>query len=403
MWRFVDLIPVEGKSYEILKKSIITACIGSVIKNKTVVVGECVTDTRMNMGVPLKSGYGKRGFKSFIKNTHASLGMRCVEPTSLHPEQLVGKSIPIRDNTGNIIDIKVNLGYLADDFVIFDEAYDLITSTQPLYEQARNYLNIALDPVGENEILKKSVDIEIDKAVIYSPHCTIVFFYQPVPVPYTVITRGFMRRVFIVSCRPSKQEREIALEKSLSKEMNKDLWIEWINWLSQIRQLEFRWEFVDIPAIIKSIRGLYKLGEEFGPKVKSFVDIVYPFTLRDRLIKLACIMSASRMTGVVDDFSIRDATNLMREMWLTQLAYLEETMKISPEVGLSIEDDIISQLKIGSLTVPELVNIVSTKRNVSSGYVKYVLMELIRQGAIKLVGENVVRLPQIGEGEWTSS
>lgn len=318
--RFMNLIPLEGESYVPLKKALIYSLLGNAIKFNIIRYGSLILDTRVNLALPLKAGYGKTTCKRFIKDTINRIGRVCVEPTSLHSEQLVGKSVNIVDGSGNIVKNIINYGYLANDFVIFEEALKLIRDSA--YEEARNYINIALDTIGYNEVYKRNVDTEIQNAVRFIPNCSILLLFHPIPITTEIVDRGLMRRFLICYINPTVEERLSALE--IESNVSAELMDEWIRYLKELSNKTFNWSFSPkYNLIVEYTKKLIEDGYQFSQKGKELTDTMF-FTLRDRILKLTIINTASQQIDVVDTVHIVEAYKDLLEFWEQQLCYVEE-------------------------------------------------------------------------------
>jgi len=386
-----SLIELDGQSYDITKKLLIYSLLGNVIKHNPITLGKLKQDTRVNLGIPIRSGYGKSVCKNFIRKTERQLGLPYSEPTSLHPEQLVGKTIIIRDRAGQIVDTIINKGHLADDYITFDEAIELLTERS--YQQARDYINIALDPIGYNEIYKRSVDSEVSQAVRYCPEVTMAFFFHPVPIPNSVINRGFLRRVFITYLNPTDEERRKALASSLKPSYNSSLFDEWIALLKEMKNKKLEWKFTEPNLIINYTQKLIQRGLTYSPKVADFTDIMY-FTLRDRLVKLACILAGLDHSPKVQRSHIVQAYRDMREFWDAQATYVEEHV-ITKLIGafrarekhrvcieILKERGAISE-EASTLSIDELLTEMSRRLSISKGAARYYYLQLVKA---KVVG-----------------
>jgi hypothetical protein len=321
--KFYDLIELEGESYDLLKKALIYSLIGNTIKMNGIKVGYLVDDTRIHLALPIRSGHGKTTCKRFIKNTITALGRRYSEPTSLHPEQLVGKSVEIRNKEGQVVDKKVIFGHLADDYVVFEEALELLKNKE--YQIARDYINVATDPIGYNEIYKRNVDVDIEDAVKYIPTATICLLFHPIGIDINVVERGLLRRFFTVCVEPSKEEKIKALEISIKKVPNRELFIEWIDYLKRLETKNYVWKIEDNP-LIDYCKKLIQRGEMYSEQTRDLAEIMY-FTLRNRLIKLSCINAGASGTDIVDERFISDAYKDAYEFWVAQSNYIEQFVK----------------------------------------------------------------------------
>lgn len=319
--QFKSLIKLYGESYNPLKKAVFYSIIGSVICDNKIICSDINEDTRINLFVPLKSGHGKREIKEVIKQSIQSIGLSYCEPTSLHSEQLIGKTIIKKKNKP-----RINKGHLAEDYLVFEESTELFT--EKIYQETRDYIKIALDPIGYNEVYKKSVDTFKENAVKYCPRCTIVFFFQPLPIDDKVVTRGLLRRGIILSIDPVQGERYKALYQSLQEKDVSDGWIQWIEYLQQLKEKKFKWEFTEeVKTRIANLSmDLIRHGLKKSNKSSAYTDIMF-FTLRNLLLKMSCIQAA--INGR-DEFNISDVEQAYTDLsvfWDIQLEFVIQKVK----------------------------------------------------------------------------
>lgn len=319
--QFKPLIKLYGKSYNTVKKAVFYSIIGSVICKNKISCNGIKEDTRLNLFIPLKSGYGKREIKEVIRQSINSLNLNYCEPTSLHSEQLIGKTIANKDGESVI-----NKGHLADDYLVFEEATELFTEKNN--QETRDYIKIALDPIDFNEVYKKSVDTFKKNAVRYHPNCTIVFFFQPLSINDTIVTRGLLRRGIILSVEPSKSERYHALNQSFNDIDISESWKQWIDFLVDLKSKTFNWEFSDEvkKKINESSVDLIKQGEEKGKKASSYTDIMF-FTLRNLLIKMSCIQAAINERNRLMVSDVVNAFEDLSIFWEIQLDFIVQKVK----------------------------------------------------------------------------
>ncbi|MCK4995576.1 MAG: hypothetical protein KAR55_01705 [Thermoplasmatales archaeon] len=317
---FKPLIKLYGESYEPLKKAVFYSIIGSVICNNQICCSDINEDTRVNLFVPLKSGHGKREVKEVIKQSIQSIGMSYCEPTSLHSEQLIGKTINVNGNP------VINKGHLADDYLVFEESSELFT--EKIYQETRDYIKIALDPIGHNEVYKKSVDTSRKNAVRYHPKCSVIFFFQPLPVDDKIVTRGLLRRGIIISVEPVQGERYTALDQSFQNKDVSNNWRKWIDYLKILQGQEFNWIFSDeVKTKISELsKKLIRQGYNKGNKAGAYTDIMF-FSLRNILLKMSCIQS---VINGRDELIVSDVETAYKDLsvfWNIQLEFVIQKVK----------------------------------------------------------------------------
>lgn len=389
---FKKLIDLCGPSYDTAKKLVLYSLLGNVLKSNPIRLGRLKEDTRINIGIPIKSGYGKSYVKKMIRKTIKLLGRTYSEPTSLHHEQLVGKSIPVKDKEGNITDMIVNKGFFADDYLVIDEAIELMS--EPTFQLARDYINIALDPIGDNEILKKSVDTPRGKEVRYCPSCSIAMFFQPIPIKRGVVTRGLLRRLLLTYIDVGMKERKKALRDSLVTSDSKIMWDKWIRLLKKLESKSYNWTFSSsaVSELLESTEKLARYGFKYSAKIRSYTDIMF-FTIRNYLAKMSCILAAVEGTDQIKLKHVRYAYNDFKEFWDNQIIYVEE--KIMGDlsgigVGLQRRVVCISILKEWGATcekdsthsIEDLLTEMQKRLGISKGAARYYYLRLKKEKRI---------------------
>jgi len=310
-------------------------------------------------------------------------------------DMIAHNSVPVKDGDGNVIDTKINKGHLADDILMFDEAVELLTDKS--YQQARDYINIALDPIGDNEVFKRSVDTTYEDSVKYFPPCSMIFFWHPIPITETVVTRGLLRRLFVTNIVVDAKEREATLEKSVNNSSNSpELFEGWIRTLKRLSNSEFKWKFSETAKreLINLTKTLIHMGINYSDKISEFTDIMY-YTLRNRLAKMACVLAALDGTAIISLKHIRYAYIDLREFWLNQMTYVEERVAGSLTYGATKGNirkkmclDILKEHKAfsdetGDLSIDDLDKEFAKRMNMSVGLARYYRLQLVRDGIVQ--------------------
>jgi hypothetical protein len=127
-------------------------------------------DMRISIIICLQSGGGQLEFKKFARD-YRPQDDTFESPTSLHPEQLIGKTIRERGKGKTVYD-KIS-GFLVHELVVFEEALRIFGD--PYYEDAFKYIRISLDPIGDNTLEKSNTDAPLDEKINFDPDCTEIF------------------------------------------------------------------------------------------------------------------------------------------------------------------------------------------------------------------------------------
>ena len=187
-----DYKPIIKGVYYFLISRIVTDC------TKNLLQGCLRTDPRIHLLVVLPSGGGKKNIKNSIKKVFETIPYKGHAPTSLNPEQLIGKVINRgRPTKPNWIQ---NEGYFSRDYIIFDEMGMLLMNKDNNIQDSRKNLRISKDPIGQNRIEKKSVDNTFDEGerISYCPEVVVCGFIQPKHLPPEIIEDGDLRRDFVL-------------------------------------------------------------------------------------------------------------------------------------------------------------------------------------------------------------
>ena len=282
---------LQGKEYILILKSLWYSLLSC--KNKGVVLrlNNLVTDGRIHLLIPLKSGKGKKELKRVIKKVGEGLNRTVVEPTSLHPEQLVGKTSTNR--VKGQVEYIPNIGYFGDDYIVIDEGKTLLTSNEINFSESRRYLRLGLDPYPDNIITKKPVDIPRGEGLEYTPYFNCCIFTQPYYFEAEFATDGDLRRFILPYINMSGIDRTEAY-KSRVLEVNQDnnepilTFTEFLRSLPDSREYKISSEAKT--ELIEDHLILVRRGFSYSTKTRNFMDL-YDFTIQDLLLKMSHIQA----------------------------------------------------------------------------------------------------------------
>ena len=199
------------------------------------------TDGRIHLLIPLKSGKGKKELKRVVKEVIGGIGRAVDEPTSLHPEQLVGKTVR-RQKKGQVEYENIE-GYFSRDYLIIDEGRTLLTSNDILYTESRRYLRLALDPYPHNTITKRPVDIPFGEELEYTPYFGCCIYTQPYFFDEEFATDGDLRRFVVPYVNMSGIDRSKAYKSRVleinDSEDSLNKFIRFINSLEDFKACKF--------------------------------------------------------------------------------------------------------------------------------------------------------------------
>ena len=161
-----------GDEYKPIFKALWYQMMGFRIRTADIQTGRIKVDGRINALYPMKAGHGKGEIKRTTRDYVNYFNQVYAEPTSLHAEQLVETAIkkPKKDEYIH------RYGYLARDWLVVDEAFNLLSSNELHYSEARKYIRTALDNYPGNTIHKESTEIGDKAPLEYDPNLP----YQPI-------------------------------------------------------------------------------------------------------------------------------------------------------------------------------------------------------------------------------
>jgi len=322
-----QIIGLYGSHYLLLEKARYYQLAGGIIQ-KPITLGQKQLDTRVHCAYPLPTEAGKNEliylFKEIVKQILKSktTGDRFTieEPTSYHPEQLIGKVIErLVDNpmyiSGQVkspkkIKQKIeNRGFFDNDFIEIDEANILISQSDEQTKQAREHISKATNPIGRNEVTKKLVDDLPSEKVSYCPNCTFSIYFQPFKIPENLMLQGFLRRFLVPAGNTepflSYGSKTLFDKKVLDVEFSKDnVKQELIAYFGQVRRFS---ESVDIvftegfrEKLSDYVMYLIEEGRVHSERIANLTKLM-KWTIHDYLIKMSSIIALTHFTNIVDE------------------------------------------------------------------------------------------------------
>jgi len=294
-------VGLYGEDYNSALIALYYQLIGSIISQKKIGFGKIKLDTRIHVSFPIESDWGKSNIISATRDIHHHItGTRVEEIVSLHPEQLIGTLIPVKEK-GRVVGWEENRGYLDADIVIKDEAVEFMTSSDPQMRLARNYVRIAKDVMGNNPITKRLTKTKAEESLSYYPSMVFQSYFQPIRLPMDLLIKGDLKRDIIpytwLDINPEKilNDRLYAVE-SRDQESQK-----FAGFLGTIKNTtNDQWKFsADAKEAIQECCGIMRLYVScLGEKAIAFGNRI-PNTLFNHLIKWSAIYAASQQSQSV--------------------------------------------------------------------------------------------------------
>lgn len=291
-----------GNEYKIVFKGLWYTLISFRIAISRIQAGRIELDGRISPLFVLPAGRGKGQIKNVIKQTIQGLKFVYGEPTSLHAEQLVGKSV----KNSKTDEFHHNMGYLNDDYVVIDEAYQLLTSTDMKYAEARKYIRVALDTYPTNTVHKRTTEHGREGALEFNPHCPISLFVQPIRFDNEILVlEGDIRRFTIVY--PSIQSSNISetLRRRIFDESdNKVALANFIKLMSSMQPIE-SFKFADDAKtmLVHLSNDLHKQGVSYSRKIASLNESII-YTSQNTLVKFSAIQAYQHGRSTVESIDV---------------------------------------------------------------------------------------------------
>lgn len=276
---FARSLNLIGSDYLPLKKLHYFGAISAAAATLSIKLGRWKTDTRLSTVNPIPAGHGKQNLLSFYEKTCGELerikgddeneDYSFGNPSSYHPEALVGKKIPISEGKGakkHIHHFEENRGYLDKHVVCFDECKQLLEPEKGSpQEQSRVYIRRALNPYGENWLEKPQVDVKMDSPLKYLSRSRIHMFTQPRHLNAELITEGYIRRAWIGAVRFLDADRpnKIALAIKDGKENPDDYFGSFFPVLRRARETSLK-PLSFSPEALEVLSNYYPYLVEFG-------------------------------------------------------------------------------------------------------------------------------------------
>ncbi|RLI81638.1 hypothetical protein DRP04_05700 [Archaeoglobales archaeon] len=145
-------------------------------------------------------------------------------------------------------------------------------SDEITYQEARKHLRKAKDTYGKNTIEKKQVDVPYEERLIYEPHCPIVTFIQPLPIPEERIMEGDLRRDIIPFVRMGGIDRTKDYEDKVfsrtekGKEEALEDFIAFLQTLEQLKISDFEFAENAKRKLVEYHRMLVEFGKNCNEK-----------------------------------------------------------------------------------------------------------------------------------------
>lgn len=318
----LKIIALGGNEYTPIIKAVWYHIVGGILC-LPIKIGDVWTDTRISVFLPLAAGRGKKSVVDAVKFSVSTSNKQCMELTSLHPEQLVGKT-----KTGKKGGVKHIYGAFKSDFVIFDEASEFLQAKKEHSRQSLSYTRFALDPLGRNSITKKMVDVENEDALTYEPECSVLMCSHPVFVSDYFVTSGTFRRFetpFLkLQSMSQKDVNKILSDKLDGKEATIDAKKKWSEFLNNIKNNNggFQLSMAGKEVLLKVNEEIAMLLSTWSKKAEIY-GAMMQFSMLDNILKFSSIHAAIKNRFMIEPNDILKGYQDFFELTCLGLTFLD--------------------------------------------------------------------------------
>lgn len=287
-----------GDEYSLIFKALWYNLVSYQIRKSKLSVGRLKPDGRISCLYIINSGRGKGELKRVQKEYINFFNGKCREPTSLHAEQLVGKSVYNKTSKEH----EERKGYLRADFLIIDEAFNLLSSKELHYTEARKYIRTALDPFPLNTVCKQLTELGEDHVLEYEPECPINLFVQPLRFETDIlILEGDIRRFIPVYVFMGDSDKVAALKRRVFDSYTDENSI--LEFCREINSLEIFNSFTisSNAKIMFAELSIYLVerGESYSSKIANFMEMI-AFTIQNNLLKFSAVQAFQHQRDIIE-------------------------------------------------------------------------------------------------------
>lgn len=356
--KYSSLVGLTGNSYNDATRMIFYSILANQIKFNFFTMDSKKIDLRIPILIQLKAGHGKKNFEYFIRRTIEGLGKQYQEPVSYHQEQFVGKII-VHETKDEPLYMPI-YGTLAADFLVIDEAHALLT--RPQNEECLRYLRTALDPIGNNRIEKKQVNVPDEEKLKYEPNCTVLLLTQPIAnINEDLLMRGSFRRFVVLFIDTSLDERMAARRNAMFLSLKEDIFNKmWESWILLNKKLllhqNLKYVCPNFSRIDDYLDDIGKNAAETSQEVLEFYN-TSQFTIKQVIFKMAIIRAVVEHkdgnTITINVSHINAAIRDWQSIWIPQVRWIARQLAIQSMNPLKWDDKIHNLLIDILLTQPE--------------------------------------------------
>lgn len=340
-----NLMGLIGKEYAPIKKANYYSCVSWKYQKSKIQVGKIVTDARIHVMLRQMTGTGKDNTISANFKLAEKYKLKYGAPTSLHPEQLIGKVIPPKSN-GDTDGYKEIDGYFDRDVVILNEDKNYIQSEDLRYNEIRSYIRNAKDiyKSASNRIEKKTVDIPSAHGIVKYPSCVIMQFGQPVVIPEARVDDGDIGRDLIPFVDFEEIDQSDLLKKRVLENFDCDSdkaaenFVAFLNSLSEVDEFKMedaaKEKFADLSVL------LYNYGMQYSEKVANYTQ-KKKTRFQNYFLKFSAIEAAINKRDVIIEGDVERAFVDYFEMLTLEFALIEKYLMLDRGkvwIGVKNED-----------------------------------------------------------------
>lgn len=323
-----------GDEYIPIIKAVYYSLVSVILSKVELRLGGIRADGRISLLIVMKSGSGKGEIKRVIKAVLKQIDKTCVEPTSYHPEQFIGKTRIIKAK-GGTEEYKQIPGHLSHDYILIDEGKNLLSSKDPMYSESRRYLRQALDISPNNEITKKSVDIPSENALSFVTNCCVCIFVQPYSFNEEFALDGDLRRIIVPYVNIAPKDPLQGLKDRILDDTDDEQAInDFGEFIKSLGDVKGKFKFTDDAkeTFAELSVLLIRRGYSVSPKIKNYVDMA-KFSIQNTFLRFAAIQALINKTTQIESKHVELAFVDLIEFMELNYDFIEKKIKGELDYG----------------------------------------------------------------------
>lgn len=328
-------LKLVGDEYEVIRKLIWYILHSMPVRRSKAELGDVSSDCRVHAAFIMPPGSGKKRIVKILEKTLED-DYDVAKPTSLHEEQLIGKTEEFKKDGETMFEER--RGHLDDDILIKDEATNLFSEQNRSIKDARAYINEALDEYGSKRVEKRATGKSKEESVSFMPDCNLVLLLHPFKMNQRFAMEGTLRRFLNPYTNLSQEPDFEAYEKRIrpNAQISREQAIQ--NLKSQLREIEERHQD-SIEVRSDAVQRFIELHKQlviqgFGHSEKGRnLTRIMDYPLQDYLLKFSAIQAFASNHDEIYEEDVEKAFIDIIELWVCMLNYVNQKIRGSLDYG----------------------------------------------------------------------